>query len=794
MNQSVLKTLEYKKITAMLEQMATSVMGKELAQKLLPSNDFAEVDERLKQTAEACNILIDAEPPFGGIHDIRALLKKAKLGIVVEVASLLDVLNTMYAMRNLKKFFKELESDSPQFKEWAKSIEILGQLEREIDNIVDEHGSMRDSASVELMRIRREIKSSQRRIKSSLDNILKNNDYQKYFQDNIVTIRDDRYVIPIKQEYRQFFPGVVHDQSSSGSTLFIEPMAIVDLNNDIKQLAIDERREIERILKVISEKLGKHSETLLYNCEIMAQLDFAFAKAKLSRKMHASYPEINHDGIVELYKARHPLINAETVVPIDIKIGSTYRTLLITGPNTGGKTVSMKTFGLLVLMVQSGCFIPVQSGSKIAVYHDVYADIGDEQSIEQSLSTFSAHMQNIVSILDNIESEDLLLLDEVGSGTDPEEGAALAMAILERLMKIGASVVATTHYNELKTFAYSTEGIENASVEFDVKSLRPTYRLLIGTPGASNAFAISRRLGLSDSLILRAQQLIKADHAQFENVLNTLENEKLLYEQKNADITEKQQRIDKLEKQLSDMKQEMARKKEHTLRKTKEQCAALLRRTRRESEEIIKELKAQFSDQGSKKRQETIDSARHRLQGRLSKVNQQDDDPNKPGEPVDLKTIATGDIIYVNKLRQKGTVIDINVSGKELTVQLGSLKMNVKAKDCAFVSRAIKEKSSANSSSRRKTGGFSMIAKVSQVRPEIDIRGMMVDEATEAVGKYLDDAVIAGLSRVLIIHGKGTGALRKGIQEYLKNHRNVLSFTLGDMDEGGSGVTAVKLK
>lgn len=789
MNQTVFKTLEYEKITQMLQQSATSAMGKELAAELTPSSDFDEVAQRLSLTAEAADVLIEAEPPFGGIHDIRALLKKTKLGLVIEIHMLLDVLNTMYAMRNIKKFFKELEVPSPQFSEWARSIEILGQLEREIDNIVDEHGSMRDSASVELLRIRREIKSSQRRIKSSLDSILKNTNYQKYFQDNIVTMRDDRYVIPIKQEYRQHFPGVVHDQSSSGSTLFIEPMAIVDLNNDIKQLAIDEKREVERILKVISDKIAGNAEVLLANCEIMAQLDFAFAKAKLARAMHAVRPELNDKGVIKLFQARHPLIDKSKVVPIDIKLGEGYRTLLITGPNTGGKTVSMKTLGLMVLMTQAGCFIPVLSGSEISVFGNVYADIGDEQSIEQSLSTFSAHMHNIVSILGSIESEDLLLLDEVGSGTDPEEGAALAMAILERLMKIGASVVATTHYNELKTFAYSTEGIENASVEFDVKSLRPTYRLLIGTPGASNAFAISRRLGLSDTIILRAQQLIKADHAQFENVLNTLESEKLMYEQKNADIAERQQRIEKLEKQLADMKQEMSRKKEQTLRRTKEQCAALLRRTRRESEDIIKELKEQFKDQGSKKRQQTIDAARHRIQGRLAGVNQPGDDPNKPGRPVDIKTIAAGDIIYVNKLRQRGTVLSI--SGKELSVQLGSLKMNVKVKDCSFVSRAPKAQKDV---SPRKAGGFSMVAKVSQVRPEIDVRGMTIDEAEEVVGKYLDDAVIAGLPRVLIIHGKGTGALRKGLQEYLKRHRSVLSYTLGDMDEGGSGVTAVKLK
>ncbi|WP_405739084.1 endonuclease MutS2 [Anaerovibrio slackiae] len=799
MEQESFKILEYKRILSRLREKAGTTLGKELAGGLLPSGDREEVRERLQQTAEAVYVSSMAQPPLGGIKDIRESIKKVGLGAVLAPDELLDILTTMYAMREMKRFFKELEAEAPILKNWARSLEILGQLEKDLEHIVDEHGNLRDDASVELKRIRREIRSSQAKIKDHLAGLLHSNEYQKYFQEAIVTMRGDRYVLPVKQEYRQHFPGIVHDQSATGSTLFIEPMAVVNLNNDIKQLTAAERHEVERILRAASQKIRKNDSQLMDNCEIMAQVDFAFAKANLAYEMKATEPVLNEAGVTKLMSARHPLLPADKVVPIDITIGDSYSMLLVTGPNTGGKTVSMKTFGLLVLMAQSGLFLPVESGSEIAVYSNIYADIGDEQSIEQSLSTFSAHMTHLVSILDKVEPEDLVLLDELGAGTDPEEGAALAMAILERLLTIKATVLATTHYSELKTFAFGREGIENACVEFDVATLRPTYRLLIGIPGASNAFAISRRLGLSESLIIRAKQLIQADHAQFEQVINQLEKEKMLYEQMNADIETRLRRAEQMEAKAEAMRVELNQKKADILRRAKDEGAALVRRMRRESEEVISQLKEQFNDQGIQKRQAAIQAARDQINEAAGKV--------RPGivsvkafrKPVDLKTLEPGDIIYVTKLDQKGTVLSIR--GKELEVQLGSLKTNVKARECKFVEKAPKEKTSAKggangslSGGGGRKRGSSFISKAQEAHRDIDIRGMMVDEAEMVLGKFLDDSVMAGLSQVLIIHGKGTGALRKGVHAYLKRHRNVASFNFADMSEGGTGATLVELQ
>ena len=799
MEQESFKVLEYKRILSRLREKAGTTLGKELAGGLLPSGDREEVRERLQQTAEAVYVSSMAQPPLGGIKDIRESIKKVGMGAVLAPDELLDILTTMYAMREMKRFFKELEAEAPILKNWARSLEILGQLEKDLEHIVDEHGNLRDDASVELKRIRREIRSSQAKIKDHLAGLLHNNEYQKYFQEAIVTMRGDRYVLPVKQEYRQHFPGIVHDQSATGSTLFIEPMAVVNLNNDIKQLTAAERHEVERILRAASQKIRKNDSQLMDNCEIMAQVDFAFAKANLAYEMKATEPVLNEAGVTKLMSARHPLLPPDKVVPIDITIGDSYSMLLVTGPNTGGKTVSMKTFGLLVLMAQSGLFLPVESGSEIAVYSNIYADIGDEQSIEQSLSTFSAHMTHLVSILDKVEPEDLVLLDELGAGTDPEEGAALAMAILERLLTIKATVLATTHYSELKTFAFGREGIENACVEFDVATLRPTYRLLIGIPGASNAFAISRRLGLSESLIIRAKQLIQADHAQFEQVINQLEKEKMLYEQMNADIETRLRRAEQMEAKAEALRVELNQKKADILRRAKDEGAALVRRMRRESEEVISQLKEQFNDQGIQKRQAAIQAARDQINEAAGKV--------RPGivsvkafrKPVDLKTLEPGDIIYVTKLDQKGTVLSIR--GKELEVQLGSLKTNVKARDCKFVEKAPKEKPSAKggangslSGGGGRKRGSSFISKAQEAHRDIDIRGMMVDEAEMVLGKFLDDSVMAGLSQVLIIHGKGTGALRKGVHAYLKRHRNVASFNFADMSEGGTGATLVELQ
>ncbi|MBQ1914015.1 MAG: endonuclease MutS2 [Selenomonadaceae bacterium] len=789
MEKDALKVLEYDKIREMLEERAGSALGKEKARGLSPSSDFSEVSQWMAETEEAVRIYAASAPPLGGIRDIRPLLKKVGMGAVLGTDEIVDVMSTMYAMRNVKRFFKEMETEAPMLKQWAHSIEILGQLERNLENAIDEHGVLRDDASVELRRIRREMRTAQNRIKERIHGVLHSQEYQKLFQEAIITVRDERYVIPIKQEYRSQFPGIVHDQSASGSTLFIEPMAIVELNNDVKQLALAEHQEVQRILRSLSAQIGKQGDILLENTGILGDIDFVFAKARLARDMHGTLPLLNTEGRTRLNKARHPLIPADRVVPIDIALGADYRMLLVTGPNTGGKTVSMKTLGLLVLMAQSGCYIPAASDSEVSVYHDIYADIGDEQSIEQSLSTFSSHMTHIIDILDKVEAEDLLLLDELGAGTDPEEGAALATAILERLLEMGASTIATTHYSALKSFAYTQPGIENACVEFDIGTLRPTYRLLIGIPGASNAFAISKRLGLPDSLVLRAKQLVKADHAQFEHVINELENEKMMYEQRNADILERQQRVTAMEQKLTTMKAELSKQKGDIIRKAKEQSAAMVRRTRRESEEIIKALKEQFDDQGVKKRQQAMQEARERLNDAADRAHPGIMAQKGVGKRIDLKALEPGDIVYVTKLDQRGTVL--SVRGKELEVQIGSLKTVIGASACRFVGKAPKEEKTATEKSRQ--AGMSL-QKTATIQREIDVRGLMVNEAEMVVGKFLDDAVMAGLGQVLIIHGKGTGALRKGLQDYLKHHRNVLRYAFADITEGGTGATVVDLK
>ena len=507
--------------------------------------------------------------------------------------------------------------------------------------------------------------------------------------------------------------------------------------------------------------------------------------------MQATRPAINREGRTKLVAARHPLIDAAKVVPIDIALGEAYRMLLITGPNTGGKTVSLKTIGLFALMVQSGCYIPAAAGSEISVYTNVYTVIGDEQSIEQSLSTFSAHMSHLVKLLECVEGTDLLLLDEIGAGTDPEEGAALAMAILEQFLARGASTIVTTHYSELKTFAFTREGIENACVEFDVETLRPTYRLLTGMPGASNAFAISRRLGLSEAAILRAQQFIKADHAQFEKVVNQLESEKLMYEQRNADILERQQRVAKLEEKTQALKDEIREKKEQMLKKARQESANLVRRTRREAEEIIKSLKAQFDDLGIESRRRAMQEAREKLQEAAERSRTGLLPGKAYKEKIDMQKLAVGDVVYVRKLDQKATVLKIQ--GANIEVQLGSLKTYVKAGDCRFVERARKEQPAAKGSGGTKGAG-ALLQKTANLHREIDVRGLMVDEAEQVLGKFLDDAVIGGLGQVLIIHGKGTGALRKGIHDYLKHHKSVARFNFADISEGGTGATLVDLQ
>ena len=782
MKETSLKVLEYNKIIKLLTAKAGSSLGKEKIINLLPSSNYKIIEESLNETAEALLITtVSDNIPLGGIRDLKIILKKANIGAMLEANEFLNIAGTLSAAKKIKKFFKELDLEATLLKTWAAKIEVLTQLEQQIENSIDEHGNLLDSASVELGKLRREIRTSQLKIKEKLDAILRSSEYQKYFQDSLVTLRGDRYVIPIKQEYRQFFPGIVHDQSSSGATLFIEPMSIIDLNNTVKELMANEKHEIERILKALAVQVLKYEQQIRLDMEILGHFDFVFAKAKFALEFQASRPEINNAGLVELKQARHPLIPPEKVVPIDILLGKDFSTLLITGPNTGGKTVTLKTLGLFVLMAQAGLFIPAQAGSKLPVYNNVFADIGDEQSIEQSLSTFSSHMTKLIRILDVIKTGDLFLVDEIGSGTDPQEGAALAMAILDVVQEAGIATVATTHYSELKSYAYNRCGVENASVEFDINSLRPTYKLLIGIPGSSNAFSISTKLGLSAEIIDKANEFLSKEHLQFEYVLAEMEKQKLMYAELNEDLAKREAEIVVLEQRLKNEKENINDRKNRIITKAEEEKANIIRKTKREVEQIISELKEQFDDHGMKERQRAIEAARKELKEKTKIITPEE---YKSMPALEIDKVKIGDSVFVTTLNAKATVREIK--GKSILVELGLMKTMVSSDVC-------RKTSTDNKSVITKPKKISL-NKIQEVQPTIDIRGVNVQEGEDILNKYLDDVILCGLTRILVIHGKGTGALKKGVRNFLQNHSCVEKIEIPELNEGGDGATVVFMK
>ena len=782
MKETSLKVLEYNKIIKLLTAKAGSSLGKEKIINLLPSSNYKIIEESLNETAEALLITtVSDNIPLGGIRDLKIILKKANIGAMLEANEFLNIAGTLSAAKKIKKFFKELDLEATLLKTWAAKIEVLTQLEQQIENSIDEHGNLLDSASVELGKLRREIRTSQLKIKEKLDAILRSSEYQKYFQDSLVTLRGDRYVIPIKQEYRQFFPGIVHDQSSSGATLFIEPISIIDLNNTVKELMANEKHEIERILKALAVQVLKYEQQIRLDMEILGHFDFVFAKAKFALEFQASRPEINNAGLVELKQARHPLIPPEKVVPIDILLGKDFSTLLITGPNTGGKTVTLKTLGLFVLMAQAGLFIPAQAGSKLPVYNNVFADIGDEQSIEQSLSTFSSHMTKLIRILDVIKTGDLFLVDEIGSGTDPQEGAALAMAILDVVQEAGIATVATTHYSELKSYAYNRCGVENASVEFDLNSLRPTYKLLIGIPGSSNAFSISTKLGLSAEIIDKANEFLSKEHLQFEYVLAEMEKQKLMYAELNEDLAKREAEIVVLEQRLKNEKENINDRKNRIITKAEEEKANIIRKTKREVEQIISELKEQFDDHGMKERQRAIEAARKELKEKTKIITPEE---YKSMPALEIDKVKIGDSVFVTTLNAKATVIEIK--GKSILVELGLMKTMVSSDVC-------RKTSTDNKSVITKPKKISL-NKIQEVQPSIDIRGVNVQEGEDILNKYLDDVILCGLTRILVIHGKGTGALKKGVRNFLQNHSCVEKIEIPELNEGGDGATVVFMK
>ncbi|MDD4504581.1 MAG: endonuclease MutS2, partial [Clostridiaceae bacterium] len=707
----------------------------------------------------------------------------------LEPGELLKVADTLRAARRLKSFLNDDrgEESFPIIEYYIETLSPYKSIEDRIDNVIISEEEISDNASPQLHSIRRKIKEKTASMREKLNHMISSPAYQKYLQDPIITIRGDRHVIPVKQEFRSNIPGIVHDQSASGATLFIEPMAIVEMNNDVKKLKLDEENEIERILRELTALIDEKYDSIKTNMEILATLDFIFAKAKFALEFRCTEPRVNSKGTVNIKKARHPLLKADIVVPIDIYVGETFNTLVITGPNTGGKTVTLKTIGLLTLMAQSGLHIPANDYSEVAVFDEVFADIGDEQSIEQSLSTFSSHMTNIVSILEHVTPNSLVLFDELGAGTDPTEGAALAMSILELLHKKNIRTAATTHYSELKIYALTTEGICNASVEFDVATLRPTYRLLIGIPGKSNAFEISRKLGLPDEIIKRAKEFISQDDVKFEDLIKSLEDDKRKAEEERNTAARLKFELEKAKVDMDKKLDKLDSQKERIVREARKEALEIVQRSKEESEELIKELRDAIQKENEEK-SAMIEKSR-------AKVRQRENDlEEKMGEALFKKTssappknIKIGMSVKIVNLDQKGSVLTLPDEEGNLTVQAGIMKVNVNVNNLKVV-EAEKEKP-------KRSGNFKVSsAKVRAVAAQIDLRGQTLDEALMNVDKYLDDAYLGSLPQVTIIHGKGTGVLRAGIMQLLKSHTHVKSYRSGGFGEGGIGATIVEIK
>ena len=782
MDQRSLKILEFPKIIDKLKTKVSTDIGKELVDQLGPVVSSELVLSLQQETKEGVDLLrIKGNMPLSGIFDLTSYLHRVKIGGMLTSEQLREVASTVHSGRRVKRFVQKANENNsfPILTNHIDEITELIYLEEEINKAINEYGEIVDTASNELKKIRSQMRTLEARIKEKLDQMIKSPGYLKMLQEPIVTIRNGRYVIPVKQEYRGVFGGMVHDQSASGATLFIEPQAAVQMNNQLREFELKEEKEIEKILSALSGAVQAEVDALTINQEHLGILDFIQAKAELATEMKATMPKLNTKGYIKLKKARHPLINMDEVVPIDVELGNNYRSLVITGPNTGGKTVTLKTIGLLAIMALSGLHIPVEDDSEIAIYKAIYADIGDEQSIEQSLSTFSSHLTNIIKILNQMDSESLILLDELGAGTDPTEGAALAISILEKMKQAGATVIATTHYSELKAYAYNREGVINASVEFDVETLRPTYRLLIGVPGRSNAFAIAKRLGLSEEIIEKAKEQISKDNLQVESMIASLEQS-----QKSA--AKEQSEAEKLRRQIEVLKDELENKmvsfeneRIQLLEESKKKAEAQVKKAKNEAEAIISELRKMALEEKAGIKEHRLIEMKKRLEEAVPEVEAKKIKKMKKNEKLDI-----GDEVRVLSLGQKGTILE-PVGNKEYMVQIGIMKMKIDKGDLELVKNKNQQQTVVMTGVKRGTDF---------VKPELDLRGQTVDEAMIEIDRYLDQAFLAGYGQVSIIHGKGTGLLRAGIQDFLRKHAHVKQVRLGAFGEGGSGVTIVELK
>lgn len=791
MNERALRILEYNKVIEQLVGHASTPMGKELCSRLLPSDDINDIITKQTETKDALmRIYKHGNLSFSGTKDIIPSLKRLQIGACLGAGELLEISKLLEVALHAKQYARTNEelqaSDSLDY--LFEELSPLTPLCMEIKRCIIAEDEISDEASPTLKDIRRSIKQTNIKLHNQLSSIVNSQNNKGLLQDSLITMRNGRYCIPVKQEYRGSFPGMIHDQSSSGSTLFIEPMAIVNLNNELKELAGKEQSEIERILAALSEQVGFERELIETNYEVLTKLDFIFARAGLAKTYDGTEPEFNTDGIINIKQGRHPLLDKHKVVPINIYLGQEFSMLVVTGPNTGGKTVSLKTVGLFTLMGQAGLLIPAFEGSQLTVFDNVYADIGDEQSIEQNLSTFSSHMTNIVSILDQATPRSLVLLDELCGGTDPIEGAALAIAILTKLHEQQIATMATTHYSELKLFALSTAGIENACCEFDVATLSPTYRLMIGIPGKSNAFAISSKLGLSEYIIDYATSQIDVSSRDFEALLSDLEESKIKIEKEQDELYRYKSEVENLKKKLEAKQEDITQKRNQIIQDARLEARNILSDAKETADEAIKN----YNNWGKSPKQadnKTMEAQRSKLRGKMKDLDGQlayrsgkSKGTHKAGD------FRLGDDVFVTTLNLKGTVSTLPNAKGDLYVQMGILRSLVNIKDLELID----EPSVTTPTPRTVSSSKSSMVKAATISPEINLLGKRVDEAIAELDKYLDDAYLSKLNQVTVIHGKGTGALRSAVQNYLKKQRHVKSYRSGIYGEGEAGVTIVE--
>ncbi|MDD1502079.1 endonuclease MutS2 [Lysinibacillus sp. CNPSo 3705] len=782
-----LKTLEYDKVRQQVATYCTSSIGKSAVDELVPQTDYEKVVQLLEEMDEGLSILrVKGNVPMGGIFDVRPAARRAQIGGMLSAMELMEVSSTIRASRILRNFIEDIQSEEvieiPHFIAKKEAMPVLTGLQHEINNCIDDNGSVLDSASQTLRSIRQSLRAEEAKVRSKLESLIRGSNASKMLSDTLVTIRNDRFVIPVKQEYRHHYGGIVHDQSSSGQTLFIEPDSIVQANNEIHRLKMKEQAEIERILLALSAMVEEVAPDLFNLVKVLGEIDVILAKGKYGQANKCTMPKMNNDGYIRLVRARHPLLPIETAVPNDIEFGKDITAIVITGPNTGGKTVTLKTVGLCTLMAQAGLPVPALDGSELAVFKQLFADIGDEQSIEQSLSTFSSHMVNIVDILQKFDLESLVLFDELGAGTDPQEGAALAISILDEVHGRGARVMATTHYPELKAYGYNRPGVANASVEFDIETLSPTYRLLIGVPGRSNAFEISSRLGLPESIIDRAKSFTGTDRHEVESMIASLEETRRQSEDDAERSHELLMESEELRKELQGKLQAYEERKEALDKKAKEKARKIVDEAKREAESIIAELREMRKNADQVVKEHELIEARKRLEEATPLENNK---VLKKAAQVKARAqnLVVGDEVKVLSYGQRGTLLE-KVSDTEWVVQMGILKMKISDSDLEYI-KPEKEPVQRMAGVKNRN---------SHVKLELDLRGERYEDAIIRTEKYIDDALLANYGRVSIIHGVGTGALRQGIQSYLKKHKRVKSFRFGEAGEGGLGVTVVELK